>query len=135
MAAIAPIVIKDGAATPADRTFTPVRSNLPAIWRENLSSLPESGQLRLVIDTKSQNNGTTRVRVSISAPAMETATGSNSEGYTAAPRVGYTTVGFAEFVLPSRSTGQQIKDVRSLLGNALLNAQVIDVIDNRNTPY
>lgn len=135
MSAIAPIVIKDGAATPADRTFTPVKTALPAVWRENLSTLPESGMLKLVVNTQQQANGLVRARVSLTAPAMETATGGNSEGYTAAPKVAYSTVGYVEFMLPPRATTQQIKDVRVLLSNALLNAQVIDVIDGRATPY
>lgn len=135
MSAIAPIVIKDGAATPADRTFTPVKTMLPAVWRENLSTVPEAGQVKLVVDTKQQSNGLIRVKVSLTAPAMETAAGSNSEGYTAAPRVAYSTVGSVEFLLPPRATTQQIKDTRVLLSNALLNAQIIDVVDGRATPY
>lgn len=134
MSAIAPIVIADGQGTPVSHTFNPVQSNPDAFYREAQASLPIVGQgtVKLVVKQDSSLN---RVKVSLALPCLETATGANSSGYTAAPKVAYTVTANVEFLLPSRSTVAQRKDLRVLLKNLLTDAQIVDAVDNINIPY
>lgn len=136
MSAIANIAIQDGQAAPVTHTFYPITSGSDSSWRENQASLPLIGQGTVVqvlkLDSK---NGLNRVRLVLDVPALETATAANSQGYTAAPKVAYSNRVTVEFILPSRGTAAQRKDVRVLLSNLLKDATVVDTIDNLNMPY
>lgn len=134
MAAISTIVINDGKATPVAHTFNPVQSAPDAVYREGLSSLPLIGQG--VIDLRTRTQGElNRVKVTLKLPVLETATGANAQGYTAAPKVAYHSTANVEFILPSRGTAEQRKDLRVMLANLLLNAQLVDNVDNLNIPF
>lgn len=135
MAQIADIVINDGAAPTVAHTFKPVATSPRAMYREGISNLPLVGQGQLMIGTGVPGAALQRVKVTLALPALETATGQNSDGYTAAPKVAYTNTVQIEFLLPSRGTAQQRKDLRVMLANCLLNAQVVDAVDNLNVPY
>lgn len=136
MSAIANIAIQDGQATPVTHTFYPVQSDPVAIYRENQASLPIVGQGLVNVTFRSKvQDSLQKVRVTLDLPALETATGANSSGYTAAPRVAYTNRAIIDLILPARGTAAQRKDLRVLLSNLLLNAQVIDAIENLNRPY
>lgn len=136
MSAIANIAIQDGQATPVTHTFFPITSGQESSWRENQSSLPLVGQGTVLQVLKlDSRNGLNRVRLVLELPALETATGANSAGYTAAPRVAYSNRATIEMVLPSRGTAAQRKDLRILLSNLLKDANVVDTVDNLNMPY
>lgn len=136
MSAIANIAIQDGQATPATHTFYPVQSDPSAIYRENQSTLPIVGQgLVSVVFRSAINDGLQKVRLSIDLPALEAVVNANSSGYTAAPKVAYTNRAIIDLILPARGTAAQRKDLRVLLSNLLLNAQVIDAVENLNRPY
>lgn len=136
MSAIANIAVLDGQATPVTHTFFPVQSDPDAQYRESQASLPLIGQGRVSIIFRSKvSDSLQRVRVQLELPALETATSANSSGYTAAPKVAYTNTMAMDLILPSRSTAAQRKDLRVLASNLLLNAQIVDSIDNLNRPY
>ena len=135
MAQIANIVIQDGAAAPADHTFVPVATSPKAIYREAITNLPLVGQGQAMIGTGVPGAALQRIKVTLALPALETATGANADGYTAAPKIAYTNTVQVEFLLPSRGTAQQRKDLRVMLSNLLLDAQVVDSVDNLNAPY
>lgn len=135
MAQIANIVVNDGATTPVAHTFIPVQTAPQAIYREGITSLPIVGQGTIQLKGGVPGAALQRVKMTVALPALETATGSNSDGYTAAPKVAYTNTVQLEFLLPSRGTAQQRKDLRVMLSNALLNSQIVDAIDNLNLPY
>lgn len=135
MAQIADIVISDGAATPVSHSFKPVATSPKAIYREGISNLPLVGQGQAMISGGVPGAALQRVKMTLALPALETATGANSDGYTAAPKVAYTNTVQVEFLLPSRGTPQQRKDLRVMLSNLLKDAQVIDSVDNLNLPY
>lgn len=136
MSAIGSIAILDGQATPVTHTFYPVQSDPSAVYRENLSSLALVGQGTISLEVRSKaSDSLQRIRLSLVLPALETATGANSAGYTAAPKVAYTNTATLDFILPARGTAAQRKDLRVLLSNLLLNAQVIDSVENLNRPY
>lgn len=136
MAQIANIAILDGATTPVTHTFYPLASRPDAVYREAIASLPLVGQGLVELVNRSQPDASLqRVRVKLALPALETAAGNNAEGYTAAPKVAYTNSVVVDFILPSRGTVQQRKDIRLMLSNLLKDAQVVDLIDNLNSPY
>lgn len=136
MSAIANIAILDDQGTPVTHTFYPVQSDPSALYRENLPSSALIGQGTISLEIRSKvSDSLQRVRAVLALPALETATGANANGYTAAPKVAYTNTATVDFILPARSTAAQRKDLRVLLSNLLLNDQVIDVIDNLNRPY
>lgn len=134
MAAIGNIVINDGQAAPVAHTFFPVTSGPKTLWRENISNLNILGQGTISLDYvhKAELH---KLRLALRLPALEVVTGSNSSGYSAAPKVAYINTFSADIILPSRSTAAQRKDLRVLLSNLLLNAIVADQIDNLNVPY
>lgn len=136
MSQIAPIVIADGKSTPVNHTFGPVVSSPNAMYRESISTLPVTGQGIVDITLKSQPMAAMQtVRIKLILPALETVSGQNASGYTAAPKVAYSNEVYLEFKLPSRGTVDQRKDLRVLASNLLKDAQIIDVVDNLNPPY
>lgn len=136
MSAIANIAIQDGAGTPVTHTFFPITSGPSSLWRESQAGLPLIGQgfvsLTLKEDKKS---GLNRVMGSLALPALETATGANAAGYTAAPKVAYTNTVKFEFILPSRGTSVQRKDTRVLIMDLFTDPQFIDAVENLNSPF
>jgi hypothetical protein len=131
---IANITINDGQATPVAHTFEPIKSTLPALYRESLADVPVIGNGRVSVNNRT-TNGLNKVTVLLELPALETATGGNPEGYTAAPAEAYKHQVKAEFILPDRGTVAQRKDLRVLLLNLLANAQIVDLIDELAPPY
>lgn len=137
MAAIAAITIADGQATPVNHTFNPV-STTPATYRENGSAtVPVIGQSNLVVDTSlnASQTGISKTKVVLVIPVLETASGSTVGGYTPAPTVAYYLTAKLEFLMPSRSTAAQRKDLRVLLRNLLVDNQLVSAIDNLETSY
>lgn len=136
MSQIAPISVADGKSTPVAHVFNPVTSTPEAMYRESVSALPLIGQGVLITQLKSQPTAAVqRIRVKLTLPALETASGQNAAGYTAAPKVAYSNDVILDFVLSSRGTVDQRKDLRVMLSNLLRDAQVIDLIDNLNAQY
>ncbi len=97
MSNIANIAVYDGAATPVLHTLVPVDVSrdpktgaIEAVWREQVASLPTYAQVtaraRL---TKNKRSGIWNVDFRIEVPVMESVSGNNSAGYTAAPKVAY----------------------------------------------
>jgi len=97
MANIANIVVFDGAATPVSHTLVPVDVSkdsktgaIVAMWRENVASLPTYAQVSATARlTKSRRSGVWNVDFRVEVPVMESISGQNSAGYTAAPKVAY----------------------------------------------
>jgi len=135
MSAISAITIADGKATPVNHVYQPIESGMASLYRTQDSALPLIGQEVLKVSQKTLNANVKSVTVELVLPALETATGNNSSGYTAAPKVAYTNRVVMTFMLPDRGTAAQRTDLRTLAKNALANAQVIDAIDNLTPSY
>ena len=135
MSAIAAITIADGKATPVNHVYNPILSGLTSQYRTADGSLPLVGQEVISIRQKVVNPQVQSVTVALDLPALETATGANSSGYTASPKVAYTNRVTCTFMLPNRGTAAQRTDLRTLLKNLLSNAQVVDFIDNLQPAY
>lgn len=103
MANIANIVAFDGASTPVLHTFTPVsisreKGAVTAEWREVTAGVPAYASLRVTMKIEQLKSGTYRVSERVVVPVMESISGQNAAGYTAAPKVAYEdtieTIGF-----------------------------------------
>ena len=103
MSAQANIVIFDGAATPVSHTFIPLGSSVDPIlgkvaaWREVLASVPLYANASLQTTIKRLKSGIQRHELRFQVPVMESISGQNAAGYTAAPKVAYVNVGGAVF--------------------------------------
>lgn len=103
MSNIANIVVFDGAATPVSHTLVPVEvvkdpktGQITAKWREQLAALPTYAQVCATARlSKTRRSGVWNVDFRVEVPVMESVSGQNALGYTAAPKVAYTdTSGF-----------------------------------------
>lgn len=95
MSAQTNIVAFDGAATPVSHTLLPISSaraddgSLEALWREGLISLPLAAQIRCATRQRKLKSGMLQASVTVTVPVMESVSGVNAAGYTAAPKVAY----------------------------------------------
>lgn len=124
MSAQANIVAFDGAATPVTHTFVPVgvtsdsqTKELIALWREALTTVPTYAQIGVKTSERKLNNGLLRVAVQVTVPVMESVSGQNAAGYTAAPKVAYTNQITVVGNFHERSTIAERRLVRQLACN------------------
>lgn len=97
MSNIANIVVFDGATPPVSHTLTPVEVNrdpktnsITAVWREQLAILPTYAQITATARlSKNKRSGVWNVDFRVEVPVMESISGQNSSGYTAAPKVAF----------------------------------------------
>lgn len=94
MANIANIVVFDGAATPVAHTLVPVEVSkenglIQASWREQIATLPTEAQVRVEMKQRRLKSGVVETRTRVSVPVMESVSGQNAAGYTAAPKVAF----------------------------------------------
>jgi len=94
MSAIASISVYDGAATPVLHTLLAEsvareRNTVIAKWRENVTGVPTESQVSLTIKLEKLKSGVYRVERRLVVPVMESISGQNAAGYTAAPRTAY----------------------------------------------
>lgn len=139
MAAIAPITINDGQATPVAHVFNPIQTADPITWSRNGdANVPVVGQEQLLMSLKNgakTSEAVNKARITILVPVLETPSGGSSSGYVAPPKVAYFQQVNIEFLLPNRGTPAQRKDLRIMASNALLNAQAAALIDNLEKSY
>lgn len=129
------IVIKDGATTPADVTFTTAgvkydatSDTITGMWKDNSVGVPV-GRRGLVARYKrlgSQLNSNTVVeeQFDIEVPVLEVLGGQTAEGYQAAPRVGFILRGQVRLLLPARASLQNRKDLLAFTKNFLATSLV-----------
>lgn len=123
MSAQANIVAFDGAATPVTHTFVPVaasenvKGELTAAWREGLTTVPAYAQISVKTTQKRMNSGVYRVSTTVEVPVMESVTGQNAAGYTAAPKVAYINTMQVTGFFHERSTIAERRLVRQLMLN------------------
>lgn len=95
MSAIANITVFDGAATPVSHTLNAISisrqsdGTLEALYREAIASLPVEAQVRMTVRQRVMKSGVVETRTRVVVPVMESVSGQNAAGYTAAPKVAY----------------------------------------------
>lgn len=126
MAQIANITVFDGAATPVSHTLVAIsvtreKGKVVALWREQLASLPVYAQVSAVATIEQLKSGVWKTEVRVEVPVMESISGQNAAGYTAAPKVAYvnTTIMTSFFHERSDIAGRRL--ARQLLANLMGN--------------
>lgn len=94
MSQIANITVFDGASTPVSHTLVAVsvtrdKGKVTAEYRETNASVPTNAQIRLSLTLEQLKSGVYRVESRAVVPVMESVSGQNAAGYTAAPKVAY----------------------------------------------
>lgn len=129
MAAVGNIVVFDGAATPVSHTLVAISverigSKLTVLWRENIASLPVEAQVNATLTVEKTKAGTVVSTFDVRVPVMESVTGANASGYTAAPKVAYTDRNCWVSYAHPRSTVTSRRLARMLLSNLSNNVSV-----------
>lgn len=123
MSAQANIVAFDGAATPVTHTLFPIASaiNEPGIlgadWREGLATVPLYAQIRCSVRQRQLKSGVWQVTTTVVVPVMESISGQNAAGYTAAPKVAYENTMVITGYFNQRATIAERRLVRQLAIN------------------
>lgn len=136
MANIATITINDGQSTPVAHAYNPTQVN-PATYRRNgVAGQSVIAQERLLIDVENAKtySGVNKVKLELVLPVMEQASGGAATGYVAPPAIAHEERVQVTFFFHQRSDAAGRKDLRVLLSNLLLNAQVVDACDNLTKP-
>lgn len=94
MAQIANFTVFDGASTPVSHTLVAVsvsKANgvITGLWREGNPALPAEAQVTVEMSLKQLVSGVWVGTQTTSVPVMESISGNNAAGYTAAPKVAY----------------------------------------------
>lgn len=118
MAAIAPITINDGQATPVAVTFNPENQTPGAVSFVDRASGISAGFRRLTVGNKfaGSSSAVNRAKYSIEYPVMTTVNGVTSVAYTLRATV--------DVIEPSVSTDAERKNLYAFLVNGLSNTLV-----------
>lgn len=126
MSAIANITVFDGAATPVSHTLVAQSVNTEkgvtiAEWREQIATLPLEAQVSCTLTKKVLPSGVAQVTARVSVPVMESVSGNNAAGYTAAPKVAYVDSYTLTGYMHPRSTITSRRLARQIMANLLNN--------------
>lgn len=95
MSAIGTMSVYDGQATPVAHNLLAESvsrdgTTVTATYKESLTGVPDYAQITMVVKRQKLGSGINRVSTRVSIPVMESVSGVNAAGYTAAPKVAYT---------------------------------------------
>lgn len=137
MSALADITLMDALGTPVAHVFKPINHNgKDFTWRDGTSGLTVlSAPFFVITILPSKDKTLERYRERIVLPAVETVTGQNAQGYTAAPKLAYSLTKVSDYIMPVRATEQQKKDLLKYGQNLSANAQVSDLLLYGISPY
>lgn len=126
MSAQANITCFDGAAAPVSHSLVSigvaaVKKEVVAHWREMVSTIPAYAQITLDVGVQRLASGVFRVAATFKVPVMESVSGQNAAGYTAAPKVAYTNTISVVCFFHERSTVAERRLARQLAINVLGN--------------
>jgi hypothetical protein len=126
MAAIANITVYDGAATPVSHTLNAISVGVTpegtvAYYREALANTPAYANISLWLKQQTLKNGVVRLEALLEVPVMESVSGQNAQGYTAAPKVAYVNRFSAVEHCSNRSTVTDRRIAKQILTNLMNN--------------
>lgn len=149
MSAQADITVFDGAATPVSHTLKALGvwkegKDLIATWAERNPALPMEANPTLTLSRTAFPSGVVRNVAEVEVPTMESISGQNAQGYTAAPAVAFTDKHqYVSFCHPrSTPTGHRLarQMLINLMGNvstsvaAATTGAIPDAVDNGVMP-
>jgi hypothetical protein len=122
MSNIADIAVYDGAATPVLHTLNPISvtregGKVTALWREALTTVPVEAQVYVTATVEKLKSGIYKTEVRTVVPVMESVSGANSAGYTAAPKVAYENTMLVTGFFSPRSDQAGRRSVRQMSSN------------------
>jgi hypothetical protein len=122
MAQLADITAYDGESTPVAHAFVAdhveyTGNDLLALWSEKTVGVPEYAQGTLQLSKKKVASGMVRVGLRVNLPVMESVSGANLSGYTAAPKVAYVDSSEQVQWIHARSLAQGRQNSRQILRN------------------
>lgn len=127
MSTQANIVAFDGATTPVSHTFIPIasvglgQSGWEGSWRDNNAALPIIAAPRITQKFNELKGGIVRCETAVELPVMESVSGQNSAGYTAAPKVAHVIKEAYVTYAHERATPADRRLARQLLINVMGN--------------
>lgn len=135
MAQATNIVLADAQATPVNHTFIPLGPNgkWDMVFEDQSASSPV-GFWRLYVKISRPVNKTIagqniRVSISLQEPVMETISVAAS-GLTQPPTIAYVPRADLEFAMSDRSTLQNRKDLRKMLGLVVSDPQIVAMVES-----
>lgn len=149
MPAVANIVLANGESTPVNHTFIPIgQDTKTGIWwfedqSPRVAATSTLGYPRIGVRTKretemvqgqSSKNQITRVELTLALPQLETL-GTSSSGFTPAPQIAYVDRVQTTYILSSRDSIADRKDVRKYSINLPADANVLKLIENLESYY
>lgn len=136
MAAVAPITINNGEATPVAKTFNPAAVMSELVRYQDRSSGIVLGFPEISIGNRLPTKDSSyKVTAKIKIPVLEQTSASTATGIQPAPTLAYTMLGTIELVMPARSTLQNRKDLFAFVKNFLANATVQTAVESFELPY
>lgn len=136
MPQIANIVLNDGQATPVAHTFAPDKIvGTEAIHEDRSGGIAVGYPTLRINPVAAPGSPFQKVRVVLSVPTLETATGSTSGGFAPVPTVAYECKFDGTFFLPRRSSLQDRKNLRSYVQNLMANAIMTSVLETQEKIY
>lgn len=140
MSAQASIVINDGAATPAARTFAPKgviavdSRTTKGSWRENAGLYLGQPTIEEYHTLPGAQGTAEKFEWVIKVPVLETV-GTNDAGITPPAGVAYTLQANLKFTLPLAATAAQLSDIRAFAENFFATSMFEDAIENRDAAW
>jgi hypothetical protein len=112
----------DGASTPVSHTFfgegiSVLNGESIAVWREQNAALPYEAQGVITMKKRKLPSGIIRVACRVEIPVMESITGQNAAGYTAAPKIAYVDTDESVGYFNTRGTPTSRRIVKQLASN------------------
>lgn len=94
MSQITDIIVFDGASPPVSHTLTAMsvtrdKNRITAEWQEISATIPSAASIRCTMVKELLSSGVIKTEMRIVVPVMESPSGTNAAGYTAAPKVAY----------------------------------------------
>lgn len=126
MSNIADIIVFDGATTPVSHTLKAVsvtrdNTGVTAEYRENLAAVPVYAQVRATLKLSKLKSGVYKAEQRVVVPVMESISGQNAAGYTAAPKVAYENTVIVTGFFHERSDSVGRRSARQLALNLAAN--------------
>jgi hypothetical protein len=137
MAAVAPIVINDGAATPVSHTFNPARQSGDLFEWHDRSAGVAAGFRKIAVTTRygQPSNAGQRITLKVSVPTLAVTAPTNGSGVQPNPTAAYTTLATIEFMVPNAADAAARADILAYVKNLMATTFVANMVNNLDAPY